>query len=249
MKERLITSIVLIVFLLIVGIINNLYLTNLIISIITIVGMYEAKKLFNIEDEKILYFLGFLSVLAIFVNPLLIGIVGVLSLGGYIAYYQKDIKLISLSFYPFLALMILEELYIKAGMKSLFWLIVIIALTDSAAYVIGKNFAKKFISQGFSPVSPNKSWEGVIGGVAVGSVIGGLVGVMFFDYFTSFLVSFCVSIAGVFGDLFESFLKRRAGVKDSGNILPGHGGVLDRIDGYLFGAPLLFAIMFALGSI
>jgi len=249
MKERLITSIILIVFLLIVGIINNLYLTNLIISIITIVGMYESKKLFNIEDEKILYFLGFLSVLAIFVNPLLIGIVGVLSLGGYIAYYQKDIKLISISFYPFLALMILEELYIKAGMKSLFWLIVIIALTDSAAYVIGKNFAKKFISQGFSPVSPNKSWEGVIGGVAVGSVIGGLVGVMFFDYFTSFLVSFCVSIAGVFGDLFESFLKRRAGVKDSGNILPGHGGVLDRIDGYLFGAPLLFAIMFALGSI
>jgi phosphatidate cytidylyltransferase len=62
------------------------------------------------------------------------------------------------------------------------------------------------------------------------------------------VISFGVSIASIFGDLFESYLKRKANVKDSGNILPGHGGVLDRIDGYLFGAPLMWAIIQAMGA-
>jgi len=249
MKERLVTAVVLIILLLLVGIINNVFLTNLIIAIITITGMYEAKKLFDVNDEKVFYFLSVLTVLSVFVNPLLVAVIGILTIGGYIAFYQKEINLVSLAFYPFLSLMILEKLYLKSGMQVLLWLVVIIAVTDSFAYIIGKNFAKKFITQGFSPTSPNKSWEGVIGGVISGSVIGAFVGLMFFDFFTSLVISLLVSIASVFGDLFESFLKRRAGVKDSGEILPGHGGVLDRIDGYLFGAPLLWAIMLSLGTI
>ena len=249
MKERLITSIVLVVFLLIVGLINNIYLTNLVISIITILGMFEAKKLFNIEDERVFYFLSILAILAIFANPILVAVIGVIAVAGYIAFYQKELNLVSLSLYPFLSLMILEELYLKAGIRSIVWLIVIIALTDSMAYVIGKNFGKKFIDMQFSPTSPNKTWEGVLGGIGSGSIIGAFVGMMFFDFFTSLIISFVVSIASVFGDLFESYLKRRVGVKDSGNILPGHGGILDRIDGYLFGAPLLWALFFAIGNI
>lgn len=249
MKERLITSIVLIVFLLMVGFINNIYLTNLVISIITILGMFEAKKLFDIEDDRIFYFLSGLAILAIFANPILIGVIGVIAVAGYVAFYQKELNLVSLSFYPFLSLMILEDLYLKFGMKSIVWLIIIIALTDSMAYVIGKNLGHKFISKGFSITSPNKTWEGVIGGIISGSIIGTFVGLIFFDFLTSLFISFAVSIASVFGDLFESFLKRNAGVKDSGNILPGHGGILDRIDGYLFGGPLMWAIIFAIGNI
>ena len=248
MKERLITSIVLIVFLIAVGFINNLFLTNLVISLITIAAVYEAKKLLNIENERIFYFLAILAVLAIFINPLLIGIIAVISVAGYVAFYQEDMNLISLPIYPFLSLMLLEELYISAGMKAIFWLIVIIALTDSMAYVIGKNFGGRFINKKFSKTSPNKTWEGVIGGIISGSVIGTFGGLIFFDFFTSFIISFFVSVASVFGDLFESFLKRRAGVKDSGNILPGHGGVLDRVDGYLFGAPLMWAMILAMGN-
>ena len=249
MKERLITSIVLIVFLLMVGFINNIYLTNLVISIITILGMFEAKKLFDIEDDRIFYFLSGLAILAIFANPILIGVIGVIAVAGYVAFYQKELNLVSLSFYPFLSLMILEDLYLKFGMKSIVWLIIIIALTDSMAYVIGKNLGNKFISKKFSPTSPNKTWEGVLGGIGSGSIIGAFTGMMFFDFFTSLIISFLVSVASVFGDLFESFLKRRVGVKDSGNILPGHGGILDRIDGYLFGAPLLWALFFVVGNI
>ena len=249
MKERLITSAVIVLFLIIVGLINNIYLTKLVIAVIAIVSMIETKRLFGIENEKILYFLSVLAVFSVFFNPLLLGVIGVLSVAGYVAFYQKEINLVSLSIYPFLPLMILEYLYEKSGMGILVWLIVIVAVTDSAAYVIGKNFARKFISQGFSPTSPNKSWEGVIGGVVCGSFAGALVGVGYFDFFTALFVSFFVSVAGVFGDLFESFLKRRAGVKDSGNILPGHGGILDRIDGYLFASPLLWVVILTLGNI
>jgi phosphatidate cytidylyltransferase len=247
MKERLVTSIALVVFILIVGLIDNRYLTGLLIAVIAIAGMFEAKRLFYVKDERVFYFLSVLAVFGIFVNPVFIGVFGVISIASYIAFYQKDINLISISLYPFLPLMILFDLYLKTSMGVIGWLIVIVALTDSFAYLIGKNFARKFIPQGFCKTSPNKSWEGVIGGVLVGSVVGSIVGLAFFDFLSSFLISFSVSVASVFGDLFESFLKRRAGVKDSGNILPGHGGVLDRIDGYLFAAPLMWAIIQAMG--
>ena len=249
MRKRLITSVFLVGLLVVIGIINNLYLTKLIIAFITIAGMFEAKKLFNFNDEKVFYFLSVLSVVAVFVNPVFVGIFGVLSVGGYIAFYQKNINLISIAFYPFLSLMMLMMLYMYKGMAVLGWLIVIVAVTDSMAYIIGKNFGKKFIKKGFSPTSPNKTWEGVIGGIVSGSIAGAFVGMYFYSIAGAFLISFFVSIFSVFGDLFESYLKRKAGVKDSGNILPGHGGILDRIDGYLFGAPLMWAMILAMGNL
>jgi len=246
-KERLITSIVLVAFLLIVGFLNNKYLTLLVISIISILAMFEAKKLFFIKEDFIFYFLSVLAVLTIFVNPFFIGVLGVLAVAGHIAFYQKDIKDVSLAIYPFLPLAILSALYLKGGIGVIGFLIVVVALTDSFAYLIGKSFGKKFISIGFSSTSPNKTWEGVIGGVLVGSIVGSIVGLYFFDFLNSLVISFFISIFSVLGDLFESFLKRLAGVKDSGNILPGHGGVLDRIDGYLFAGPLLYAILITIG--
>jgi len=246
-KERLITSIVLVAFLLIVGFLNNKYLTLLVISIISILAMFEAKKLFFIKEDFIFYFLSVLAVLTIFVNPFFIGVLGVLAVAGHIAFYQKDIKDVSLAIYPFLPLAILSALYLKGGIGVIGFLIIVVALTDSFAYLIGKSFGKKFISIGFSSTSPNKTWEGVIGGVLVGSIVGSIVGLYFFDFLNSLVISFFISIFSVLGDLFESFLKRLAGVKDSGNILPGHGGVLDRIDGYLFAGPLLYAILITIG--
>jgi phosphatidate cytidylyltransferase len=200
-------------------------------------------RLFGEKEEKIFYFLIFMSFLSIFVNPIFVAVISVLSIAGYIAYYQKNLNLISSALYPFLPLMILYDLYLKTSMGMLVWLVLIVAVTDIFAYLVGKNFAREFFDVGFCDTSPNKSWEGVIGGVVSATVIGSISGLAFFNFLDSFFIALFLSVASVFGDLFESFLKRRAGVKDSGNILPGHGGVLDRIDGYLFAAPLLWAII------
>ncbi len=249
MRKRLITSVFLVGLLAVIGIVNNLYLTKMVIAFIAIAGMFEAKKLFDFNDERIFYFLTVLSIGAVFINPIFVGIIGILSVAGYISFYQKEINNISIAFYPFLPLMFLIGLYINKGMAVLGWLIVIIALTDSLAYVVGKNFGKKFIKIGFCNTSPNKTWEGVLGGIVSGGIAGAFVGMFFYNFTQALIISFFVSVASVFGDLFESYLKRKAGVKDSGNILPGHGGILDRIDGYLFGAPLMWAMIFAMGSL
>jgi len=243
MKDRIVTSIGIVVLLLLIGLINNPYLTGLFIAIITVAGMWEAKKLFGADDLNVFYFLGFMSFLAVFSNPVFIALVCALAVGAYVAYYQKDLSNAAMVFYPFLPMMLLLDLYHKTSMATIGWLIVIIAATDSFAYLIGKNFARKFFSNGFCKTSPNKSWEGVIAGVLLASMIGSLVGLVVYDFPKTLFVAFMVSVAGVFGDLFESYLKRRAGVKDSGNILPGHGGILDRIDAYLFGGPLMWGLL------
>ena len=78
------------------------------------------------------------------------------------------------------------------------------------------------------------------------SLFGTFVGTNIAPTSIAFIVTLLTSIASVFGDLFESYLKREAGVKDSGDILPGHGGILDRIDGYIFGAPMMVIALRAL---
>ena len=243
MKERLVTSIVLIAILLLVGIIDNRLLTGLLIGVIAIGGYLEAEKLFNTKEKEIFYIAIASVVLALIISPLAAAVFAVIVSGAYIAYYQKDLNIISPIIYPILPVLILYALYVKNSMQVLWWLIVIVALTDSLAYFVGKNFAKKFIHQGFCPTSPNKSWEGVIGGVVGATIIGAFVGLYFMSFWSAFFIALIVSISSVFGDLFESYLKRRAGVKDSGNILPGHGGVLDRIDGYMFAASVMFVLM------
>ncbi len=243
MKERLVTSLVLIAVLIFVGIVNSKIITGLLIAAIAYFAFKEAENLFALREKEMFYIAVGTIALSIIINPLTAAVFGVIVAASYIAYSQKELSLVSTLIYPLMPLMILYALYIKYGMGVLGWLIVIVALTDSLAYFVGKNFARKFIQSGFCPTSPNKSWEGVIGGVAGATIIGAFVGLYFMNFWNAFLISLFVSITSVFGDLFESYLKRRAGVKDSGNILPGHGGVLDRIDGYLFAAPVMFVLL------
>ncbi|ENG7310842.1 phosphatidate cytidylyltransferase, partial [Campylobacter jejuni] len=106
------------------------------------------------------------------------------------------------------------------------------AACDSGAYFIGKLMGKT----PFSPTSPNKTLEGVIGGLICASVIGTILGIFVYSFWLSLLCSFFVAIFAVIGDLFESYFKREAGVKDSGDLIPGHGGVLDRIDAVIIAA-------------
>jgi phosphatidate cytidylyltransferase len=126
------------------------------------------------------------------------------------------------------------------GVQWVFLLLLIVMAGDTGAYYVGCNFGRRKL---YPAVSPNKSVEGALGGLA-GSIIGAFAAKA--GFFFSLTVGDCLATAlllgslGQLGDLFESLLKRSFGVKDSGAILPGHGGVLDRLDSILFAAPAAF---------
>ncbi len=130
------------------------------------------------------------------------------------------------------------------GIQWTFLMMVIVMSGDTGAYYVGCNYGKRKL---YPVVSPNKSMEGAVGGV-VGSVIGAVIAkATFFPQLTfidSLATALLLGIFGQLGDLFESFLKRSFGVKDSGAIFPGHGGVLDRLDSILFAAPVAYYYAF-----
>ncbi len=136
-------------------------------------------------------------------------------------------------------------------LDSPWWLMYLFALVwaaDTGAYFTGKAFGKHKL---IPDVSPNKTIEGLIGGLVLAAII--IAGVAYYRHLMDWhlvgfvLLSMVTVLASVLGDLFESLLKREANIKDSGTILPGHGGVLDRIDSILAAAPI-FALGFWLAG-
>lgn len=113
---------------------------------------------------------------------------------------------------------------------------------DTGAYLTGITIGKHPM---FPRISPKKSWEGFSGGLFFTLLVGFIIS----KYFTSLpmtdwlVIAFLICIFGVWGDLIESMLKRSLNIKDSGNILPGHGGILDRFDSVLFSAPIVFVYL------
>jgi phosphatidate cytidylyltransferase len=115
---------------------------------------------------------------------------------------------------------------------------------DTAAYFGGRAWGHRRLAP---QISPNKTLEGLLTGIVGGTLAFWLFAVAYqHEWFKgpdALLIGFCVALAGPVGDLFESLLKRSAGVKDSSNLIPGHGGVLDRIDSWLFTAPLYYVFV------
>ncbi|MBW2961746.1 phosphatidate cytidylyltransferase [Mesonia aestuariivivens] len=126
--------------------------------------------------------------------------------------------------------------YILIGVFFLVW------FNDSFAYLVGKNFGKRKL---YERISPNKTVEGFLGGLFFAAI--GSAAVAYFtktlDYQTWLIISILVSIFGTCGDLIQSKLKRQANVKDSGTIMPGHGGLLDRLDSILFAGTFVYAYL------
>jgi phosphatidate cytidylyltransferase len=120
-------------------------------------------------------------------------------------------------------------------------LLVAVWATDSFAYFAGRKFGGAKLAP---KISPNKTWSGLAGGVVGSALTTGLLAWIFdFEAAGAYvIIGAALAVVAQMGDLFESFMKRRAGVKDSGTIIPGHGGLLDRIDGILTAAPC-FALM------
>lgn len=135
--------------------------------------------------------------------------------------------------------------YMPQGEWWILWLLFVICSGDTAAYYTGQTLGqKKFYPQ----VSPGKTWAGTGGGLAANVVVGGFLGLWFVPevkFFSLILLALALGFIGLLGDLFASMLKRQAQVKDAGALLPGHGGMLDRLDSLLFAAPaLLYARLF-----
>lgn len=130
-----------------------------------------------------------------------------------------------------------------AGAPLLLGVIVSIWINDIFAYLVGMQFGKHRL---FERVSPKKSWEGSIGGLFFTLLATGL-----FAHFTAFIsmqdalsLAFIIVVTGSLGDLIESMMKRQANVKDSGKLIPGHGGILDRFDAAFFAIPFVFTYLF-----
>ena len=130
-----------------------------------------------------------------------------------------------------------------AGREALLLLIAAIVISDSAQYYTGRAFGRSPLAPS---ISPKKTREGAIGGIVFGTAALALGGRVLFPAANLALMILCAAtiiVLGIVGDLFESLLKRSAGVKDSSALIPGHGGILDRIDSWLFAAPLYYAFV------
>jgi phosphatidate cytidylyltransferase len=124
--------------------------------------------------------------------------------------------------------------------KLLTMFFAMVMMTDTGAYYVGRTLGRHKLAP---RISPGKTIEGAIGGFVMAVVTGALCKVIFFHEIAlthAIALGAAIGLVGQIGDLAESMLKRGAGVKDSGNLLPGHGGMLDRIDSILFCAPLLY---------
>lgn len=249
-KARYITGVLLIAFVALLMYINNSFLMWATLGVLFLLGFKESLNLYNINDEAYLYVIAtFVWICAFFSsNPVICGITACMAMSSYLAFKQTLAPKNILPFiYPSIPFLALYSIYEDFGLAGILWLIVIVALCDIGAYFGGRLFGKT----PFSPTSPKKTIEGVIIGLAFCVVVGSVVGIWALDvnFFVCILLSILVGVCGVFGDLYESYLKRMAGVKDSGSILPGHGGILDRLDAMLFGAiGMYFALSFLLGG-
>ncbi len=146
--------------------------------------------------------------------------------------------------FPFSLLPVIASL---GNTRLVLALFIFIWLNDTGAFVVGSLLGKHRL---WERISPKKSWEGVVGGLLFVLLGAWLIVRVFGDYFPGPTVLWwwmalgaVVVVGATLGDLFESLLKRTAGVKDSGNIIPGHGGILDRVDSLLLVSPLVLLFM------
>jgi len=129
------------------------------------------------------------------------------------------------------------------GMSWIFLLLTVTWAGDTGAYFAGRAFGKTKL---YEKISPKKTREGAAGGLLaaiIGAVIVRQLGIPDLGIVTCILLAAVLDVAGVIGDLAESMIKRSFGVKDSGTIMPGHGGILDRIDSLLFSGPVLYVFL------
>jgi phosphatidate cytidylyltransferase len=224
-------------------------------SLFSIICVWEFSKLIDFKGFIGYIFFG-LTLFLMLKRPESYAVVGILGItiisSLFLIYYllaKKEIIFSSdraksglLIRYVIFSMVFLVLLPIYKGAYNPYLMIsilVMIWVNDSFAFLVGKNFGKRKL---FVSVSPKKTQEGFLGGL-VFALISGYVISLLNDDFSAFhwlSIAFIVSVIGTIGDLVESKFKRQANIKDSGAIMPGHGGMLDRLDSLLFAAPFVY---------
>ena len=239
-KTRIIWGVLMALAVVVVLLIDQFLLTFALFLGLLYLAFDEAKKLFNLKEASFLpvilaFILGTLSY-----KVLIFGILALILVLFYLAYKKaENLNLALIYIYPTLPIFALFEVYVLWGNFALFWLIAVVCLCDSFAYFIGKFMGKT----PFCKTSPKKTLEGVVGGILCATLLGSLIGLFEYKFLFSLLCAFCVSLGAVAGDLLESYFKRMANVKDSSSLIPGHGGVLDRIDAVMIASFVMLGLL------
>jgi phosphatidate cytidylyltransferase len=156
--------------------------------------------------------------------------------------YSKYVYLIGYIILPFLLITKIPFGKVGYNPKIIISIFILIWTNDTFAYIVGKSIGKRKL---FEKVSPKKTIEGFVGGVLFAVLASYIISKYYIEIVESntfiwIITALIVSIFGTIGDLIESKFKRIAGVKDSGTIMPGHGGILDRLDSVIFATPIIF---------
>lgn len=229
------------------------YVARLLFALVSILAVFELKKICNSQNLDfdlwatiILGLIVYASILHTELKPVVFFGLFIYFISSLYRPSKNALQLIGgLLFgliYIFIPLGLIIPIGLQSGTyehKTLFGLFILIWSSDSWAYISGRIFGKRKL---FERLSPNKTWEGFWGSVILTSITGYILAVSGFGLSTlewMFLGAFTVFIATA-GDLFQSMLKRASKLKDSGNILPGHGGILDRFDSILFCLPAYY---------
>jgi phosphatidate cytidylyltransferase len=224
-----------------------------------LIGAFELIRiLFKPEDSKLNRFVFYIFVLSIFLISarypsysavifaffsICFCLISLLTqnkfedLASLTAFQAKSIMgFLYIGLLPSFAVQIID---LPRGATWFLTLLVVVFFGDIGAYAAGLSLGKRKL---MPSISPKKTIEGAIGGLITSAVAGMMMGHLLVDVPTFYLLilSLVTAVAGQFGDLFESQLKRVADLKDSGGIMPGHGGVLDRLDGVLFACPIIY---------
>ena len=155
---------------------------------------------------------------------------------------KKYFFLLGYAIFPFIILLKTPFLNTVFTPQIIIGIFILIWTNDTFAYLVGKTIGKHKL---FERISPKKTIEGFLGGLLFTSIAGYIIQ-HYFSFFSTTLwmqIAVLVTVFGTLGDLIESRFKRMAGVKDSGNIMPGHGGILDRLDSIIFAIPFIFLLL------
>ncbi|MEN1966842.1 phosphatidate cytidylyltransferase [Lentibacillus sp. N15] len=260
MKQRILTAIVALIVFVPFVLYGNLPFT-LLVYLLAAIGIWELMKMRKIKGKLVPALFAILYVwiiLADFITGDMeffgltkseLTIIFIIVLLTYIVFVKNKFNFDDAAF------MLLSACYVgmgfyfliaarENGLDYIFYVLFVIWATDTGAYFVGRALGKHKL---WPKISPNKTIEGAIGGIILACVVGIIFQLVHpFPYSLAIMVgiTILVSAFGQIGDLVESAYKRHYDVKDSGNILPGHGGILDRLDSLLFVLPILYLLGF-----